>query len=66
MANAANNDRKALLSILARLDQLDAAAETMLAQVADTELVAWLANMRGLLGELNLNVIEQLALLAAE
>lgn len=66
MAADVNDCRKALLSILARLDQLDAEAETMIAEVANTELAEWAGDVRGILTQLSVSVAEHLARLAAE
>lgn len=55
-----HDDRQALLSILARLDQLDAEAEMMIGQVANPELLQWAENLRELLAKVGTNVIEQL------
>lgn len=62
MAPDVNNDRDALRRILARLDQLDAEAETMLAETATTDLLEWWGNMRQILAQVRANVIEQLSL----
>lgn len=66
MTNADNDDRTALLSILARLDQLDAEAEEMIDAVANPELLEWAENLRKILARVQANVVEQLGLSAAE
>jgi hypothetical protein len=51
--------RQALLTLLARLDQLETGAEEILAEPADTEL-PWAEELRELLVELRAKVEEKL------
>jgi hypothetical protein len=63
---AANNVeyRQALLTLLARLDQLGTGAEEILAEPADTELLPLAEELRELLVEMRAKVEEKLDQLA--
>jgi len=52
--------RQALLTLLARLDQLGTGAEEILAEPADTELLPWADELRELLAEMRAKVEEKI------
>ena len=52
--------RKALLAVLARLDQLQAEAEAILANPGDAEIAAWAEDLREMHVEMQANVEEKL------